>query len=513
LLGFSRNEVVAMVARRCAGGDSASGAALALHLCQDTEARSPTPAVARIMCEVAYSVAKQQAKERPQPQQGSPAVTMRDCLVLASRALAIASPNDICDCLELARACELATEVGTHCEDSSGDDGQGDDGSGRRFTGSEFARSMQDQRFREDGLVLDSMEVVPMAARFIEAAVVFNHRRPWPHEHRRVGGCLFGSGRTEHLVDVSGAAKHIFAHLAQNSLTQVALRYALAAFGACAQHGYTNAANLAAQERFNLIAPRATGVVHSFSGLLLTKVLGAPTVDRRLAMGYIAGLPLKESFERFRAAVSSTKRNYAKLQQVAAVGVGFSTLWREVVFLRECRALLKNSRWWDRLAVLAVPFDRKQFEGSPTEYVAKLLPAVLARSNNNLPLAAELAAAYNVPADEVAKMFVQLVLATTPEERDGDVETLAERPGTLLWQAAAQVCAAVDKAEMMRVLMEECLPSVSPYAYGKLSFVLSMVIQVHARSGEWVCTPLSLFFPPTDAKTHTQPQLLPLFFN
>lgn len=477
LLSFTRNEVVTFVARHCSATGRANEAALALHLCRDSEARAPTPEVARIMCEVSYSLARgQAAAPRGRGDSTPPRVRMSDCLGTAARALVFAGRHDICDCLELARACELAAEVGEHCEDGS----DMKDGGGPSVAASGFSRRMREGRFREDGLVLDSAEVVPLAAQFVEAAVVFNHRRPWPHEHRRVGGCLFGSGRKEHLVGVSGAAKQIFAHLTQNSLTQVALRYALAAFGACAQHGYTNAADTACQERFNLIAPRASGVVENFSALLLTKVLGAPSVDRRLAMGYIAGLPLKDSFERFRASVSSTKRNYGKLQQVAAVGVGFSTLWREAAFLKECRSLLKNSQWWDRLAGLGVPFDRKQFEGSPGSYVTKLMPAVLARSGSNLSLAKELAAAYGVSADEVTKHYLQLVLSSVAEETEGDVDALAERPGSPLRLATEQACSAEDKPEMMRVLMEECLPTVSPYAYGKLSFVLATVNEVNA---------------------------------
>ena len=469
LLGFSRNQVVAMVARKCAASSRGDGrAAFALHLCRDTESRSPTPAVARIMCEVAYHLAVQQGSSGA----AGSSVRIDDCLALASRALAIVDQHDICDCLELARACEMASEISAHCENGGVEDVVTSTG--------DYARSLRETRFHEDGLVLESSSVLPLAAKFVGAVVSFSHRRPWPHEHRRVGGCLFGAARTEHLVRVSGAAKEVFGYLATNSLIHVALRYANAAFGACAQHASTNSNSPACQERFALIAPRATDVVKGYCAKLLTKVLGAPLVDKRLAMGYIACLSLKESFSRFSAAVKSTKRNYGKLAHVAAVGTGFSALWCERDFLQECQALHKNAGWWDTLAKIGVAFDKKQFERGQGEYVRRLLPTVLSRPNAELSTAIELAAAYQVPADAVALTFARLVLTTLEDPGAAEIEALLEHPGNVWSRAMEQLMSTTDKPEAIRALMEQCLPQVSPYAYGHLHFILLAVHQLGA---------------------------------
>ena len=94
---------------------------------------------------------------------------------------------------------------------------------------------------------------------------------------------------------------------------------------------------------------------------LLRKVLQAPVLDHRVALGYLLWMPQRISFSVFQNCLTTVFRSldFARVHSVALLGMDAARAWGDSFheFMQECDHIILNSRMWDQLQRLQVPFD------------------------------------------------------------------------------------------------------------------------------------------------------------
>eukprot|EP00050_Salpingoeca_kvevrii_P009112 m.307220 g.307220 ORF g.307220 m.307220 type:complete len:2402 (-) comp19836_c0_seq1:32-7237(-) len=419
---------------------------------------------------------------------------------IAARIVSACSEFELCDSVELFRGCELAAHVFEAC-DTGIMDASALQQSGTSFFGEQSAERREEMlrseaaernathdlkgacanRFREDGLVLEYAAIGPLAGRFALAALekkagsssAARAKSPAFHyRHERQAGIRFES--PEWMLGISKCARDVVERLAERRLLQLALRYGLAATNACAQQTFLHGDFGDGLPLFMEIQPRACSSAHELCSGLLTKTLNAVYLDRRMAMGLMAVLPLEGAFKTFRASISQAKRNFRRISELAILGVGFSWLWQQQEFLEECNTLSKNAEWWHRLTAIGVAFDRKRYEQDTQAYTLKLVPLLLAKSGFDLALALEFADTYKLSRDAVVTEYIRLLLVSHTEldAKDPEADTAFSSFHSKLLSATECVA---DPAALAVLIRDQCLFQVSPYHYARLQFVMNML--------------------------------------
>lgn len=376
---------VALAALRARGDLSDAEATVAVRLCVDVCVREGMTCKLNSSAEMAYvqhEVAKSLLQMTSDPlREQLPEILARHLNMaavfdLSRAALLFCHKAHIADYLELARGCELAHMVFRQCEG-----GEYEEVVSQSAPTSACDATLS-ERFKEDGLVLDSATAIPMATAFIQATMPdafvggYVGNIGW-HPSVRLAGqaATAAAASSTALALVSRKAQDMVKYLSENNLGQAALRYAVGTVGVCTQH-YALSPDVV-KPVYKAVLPRAVTVIQDVAQTILGKVLTAPSLDRKMAIGYITMLDLKAGFMRFRKAIAATKKNYGRLAELALVGMGFAKLWAQEGFLSECHTLRTNATWWAEFDRLGVVFDRKEFEAAPQVTARKLLPALL----------------------------------------------------------------------------------------------------------------------------------------
>ena len=481
LLDLTPAHVVdALSERSVAGRATEAELQLAVQLCQDLYASTPTPEVARVLAALASSLLAFAAQASPSTHAvGSLDTVSQRSHYLARLALKLCDNESLCDVLELTRCCELAHEVFRQCESGEyGDALRRTDGldttmpsapglRGLVRAGSDLnAQSISQARFREDGLVLDSKEAIPLAARFARAAVALAPRwQPVRFRQQRMCGRKHEAAHGSALAAVSKVAQDMFQYLSQNSLGQLGLSYAALALSLCSQHRLLNTQASDVERQFLIILPKASAVVTEMVKGLLTKVFGSKVPDRALALGYMTLLDKQVAFELFHAAVGGARRNFPRLCELTLVAQGFALLWSDQDVLAESTTLHKNALWQSRLVQWGVTFDPAQFNRDPAQCLTALLPALAARPDGTLSSLLEVVQAY---------------------ELDGDTALLAFIKAAALAQDVTRVSAAarrLSRKEAVGPLLVALLDEQGPYDYTRLRVMCSLLVE-HATEPE-----------------------------
>ena len=401
---------------------------------------------------------------------------MSDTFRLAQQAVGMCATNCLFKHLELWRLCELNDAVDRQCE-------QGDYGailstspakkSGRESKGGSSSCASSSQlrtmtfgnRFVEEGLVLNSQVTTQLSEAF--STTVFPNVASTK--------ALVGAAK---MKRISQSVVDIVRYLSENGLEQLALRHAVYTLSLCTLCNLEAFENAVISKTYQALLPRAAGIICDLSGELLSKVLRSHHTDKRMAMGYVTMLELKPAFDRFRAAVSATKRNFPLLSELAHVGVGFSAMWKETTFLAECDTLHRNAVWWARLSHIHVPFDRKQFETSPAAYALKLVPDIIRKSKFDLQLLLDFGVYFHLDKNQVLAEYIRMAVGNRePDNTPKHTLSFYQKCVTSASKALD------DTSGLQKMLLDEYHKMVSAYDFERLQFVFGLVIDLAKGSG------------------------------
>ena len=473
LMSVTRSDLAFALARiYTVGHATALQACLGIRLCDDIYRLSRSKDAAEVLFQVALGLMSHITQQTETNQ--TDGVNPSTVLQLARQVATSCSPKRLGDALELCQGCELAQALYNQCgiEDTAAAAEPATASTAMRFL--DDAHASANGRFTEDGLVLDPAIAGSLAAQFVVATLPFagttSRGRPM---HSRIAGSTqvrVPGTKSTHMANVSKRAQELVGYLAENNLAQLALRYSVNAIGSCAQHNTVNMDSPEASAVFRALLPRALTVIREVSETLLSKVLTAQVIDRKMAIGYITLLDLQGGFARFRKAISATKKSYARLSELAIIGIGFAQLWSQDGFLQECQQLGKNASWWAELEALGVGFDRKQFEANSAASAEELLPALLQKSSFDFGLAQKFVAEYSVPADAYLATAISLVLTSSKADYQSIVLAMLRQ--------------AEDKTIIFEALNDIHRSSVNPYDFERLKFVFNLAIQMNYEGSQ-----------------------------
>ncbi|KAI9026821.1 rough deal protein C-terminal region-domain-containing protein [Hyaloraphidium curvatum] len=310
-----------------------------------------------------------------------------------------------------------------------------------------YGRFLFEGHFYENGLVLDTVLTMELVSQFAMdalhlSAVVGNAKSKSKGSESRgpvaSGMDLIGTlGRNQCRVLALQVWQRLLEHTTRKQNDQTVLE--------------SNVDDLGHRGYFDLV------------GSLLQTVLSTRHIDESLALGFMLCLPLEKAFEAFKAGMQSTGTEYHRLTKIALIGRAAGAAWSQRSFQLDCQQLGTNARWWQQLRLLEIPFDEAAYRASRGgEYQRQLVVPMLRKTSFDLLTVLDFTRAYNIEDDFVLLHYINLLM----QHEDGS---------SYSWRVAAVVDDVVNKEKLLRLLLDRCFPSISPYDYERYQFLFSQI--------------------------------------
>ncbi|KAI8821507.1 rough deal protein C-terminal region-domain-containing protein [Fimicolochytrium jonesii] len=325
--------------------------------------------------------------------------------------------------------------------------------------GDRFASSFFDENFREASLVLSTETAMDLVSSFVlDASAVKDQNailglQVGEDEQSAKGKKEAERGHPAH------SGRLLAEYLVNNKSLQTVLRVLQRAKEAILRAGGPREAS----------AWKSVIGFHTETlGRLLAAVMSTRKIDQRLAVGCLVSMPLKQAFEAYKAGMSTTGQEYARVLRIAGIGIAVAAAWKQRTFRISCEDLAANAKWWHQLRLLGIPFDKDTFRYRTETggHQRRVVPQLLVRTGFDILTCLEFARSYDIEDDFVIMEYVKGLLLTTDE--DSDYQS----------RVAGIVDDAVNKDRMLATLTKECLPRVSPYDYERLLFIATQILRV-----------------------------------
>ncbi|KAJ3027579.1 Kinetochore-associated protein 1, partial [Rhizophlyctis rosea] len=205
---------------------------------------------------------------------------------------------------------------------------------------------------------------------------------------------------------------------------------------------------------------------------LIQNVLSSKHIDQRMGLGCMMALPQDLAFEAYKNGLGTTNNDYSRLVRIAPIGIVSGMAWQQMGLKADSQRLAANGRWWHQFRLLDIPFDHAEFQ-KPTgdEYRRNLVPLLLKRTGLDLLTALEFGQSYNIEDDFIILEYIRQLLLPSPENRD----TIGLSYQT---RVAGVVDDVVNRAKVLSLIKEQCLPKVSSYDYERIKFILTQMMRL-----------------------------------
>ncbi|KAJ3023527.1 Kinetochore-associated protein 1 [Thoreauomyces humboldtii] len=333
--------------------------------------------------------------------------------------------------------------------------------------GDRFSATLFSEYFRESSLVLSTQQAMRLACAFVldtTAATPQNSALPGLQGESTTEVGTSGKGKHKSARGHPGYSGRLLAeYLIANKSLQTVLRVLQRAKEAVLRVGGTRET-----------ATWDSVIAFHFEtlGRLLTAVMNSRTIDQRLAVGCLVSLPLKQAFDAYKAGMSSTGQEYARVLRIAGIGIAVATAWKQRSFRISCEDLAANAKWWYQLRLLGIPFDKDTFKYR-TETGGnqrRIVPLLLARTGFDILTALEFARSYGIEDDFVIIEFVTGLVRTADE--DSEYQS----------RVAGILDDAVNKERLLTALEGACLKRISSYDYERILFVSTQILRLKPTS-------------------------------
>jgi hypothetical protein len=292
--------------------------------------------------------------------------------------------------------------------------------------------------YKETALVLPVEEALPLASRY---AASITDVKP-----------TIVSGKGKGKVDTSTTPLARGKDLAEYLATRRCRSTSLTTFQALFE--------LVVRQEQHLSLESGKNAYLSVMSQLLQTILSSRCMDEVLSLGYMLCLPQEMAFNAFKAGMQTTNQDYHRLLTFGALGQAAGRVWMQRSFQVDCESLSRNAKWWHILRLLNISFDDASFRAKSTDALRELVPCLLSKTAA-LDTALEFARDYQIEDDCVLFEYIriQLLLGHVGYENQiaGVLEDVVNKPG------------------LMKLLLEQWLPCISPYDYERLIFGFKLV--------------------------------------
>ncbi|XP_035673081.1 kinetochore-associated protein 1-like [Branchiostoma floridae] len=497
LLGVSSDELRGHLAVRASQDGNIDSA---INMCQILYEQAPNATTGRVLYNVAHNLCSMQAEPEAHlaAQQRSDITNIIH--QLASRALTICEQDLLCDCLELCKCSSLSQRVYQKCEKAAYDGSVQPADDEDHLAGPQkdpYSEWTYDSFFKEDGLVLDTAEAMPLTYQFTLACLpqagCSVKGSVSPLNHARVAGRSSpedDEGSERILDEIHASTSSIVQYLQESSLYQLAFQFSVQALGVCLQHvlmdDILNLPTQADQEqqafraikRRKLLAMGKQGSVmgSEFITALLTKLFSCRRVDHNLALGYVSVLNKADAFKKLKSQSASAGLNYRRVLAIANVGKDLARLVGQEDVLKACESLAADASWGHRLQKMKISFKDAFQKESAAKH--KLLSTIIANEQTDLELILDYCRTFRLNPSDALLLYLEYLLLLQPTLDPAGTSTLDAHI-----KHASQCVSKVDpiiaqipvKDILLKRMANLLVTKINFYDYERIRFVLSVM--------------------------------------
>ncbi|KAL4156946.1 hypothetical protein PRNP1_005972 [Phytophthora ramorum] len=210
-------------------------------------------------------------------------------------------------------------------------------------------------------------------------------------------------------------------------------------------------------------------VVNTQMGKLLSTVFQSQDIDNYLALGSMLSMEQKDAFDAFRRQMSreNVAKDFNRFQQLAFVGADAARAWKQIAFLHQCVDLEGNARWWHYLKLLEIKCDHKAFQSErrDLEYIRRLVPALITRSNFDFYTVLEFTRHYQIDDNFPSLVYAESLLLE--ESATADLEYQDKIAG---------VIEDIHEQHLVKMLLKS-IPKISGQDYDRLLFIFRLLLE------------------------------------
>ncbi|KAL4129751.1 hypothetical protein PRIC2_005758 [Phytophthora ramorum] len=210
-------------------------------------------------------------------------------------------------------------------------------------------------------------------------------------------------------------------------------------------------------------------VVNTQMGKLLSTVFQSQDIDNYLALGSMLSMEQKDAFDAFRRQMSreNVAKDFNRFQQLAFVGADAARAWKQIAFLHQCVDLEGNARWWHYLKLLEIKCDHKAFQSErrDLEYIRRLVPALITRSNFDFYTVLEFTRHYQIDDNFPSLVYAESLLLE--ESATADLEYQDKIAG---------VIEDIHEQHLVKMLLKS-IPNISGQDYDRLLFIFRLLLE------------------------------------
>ncbi|CAH1790794.1 unnamed protein product [Owenia fusiformis] len=409
--------------------------------------------------------------------------------LLASQAVTVCKPELICDCLELSKCASLADSLSKQSE-------IGDYGISVQRVSEDLHDASNldpyttwtfDKHFKEDGLVLDSSLILPLAYQYTIASLPSSEKLPHPYQQNRIQGVSRqqqikksqqANQKTPEAAPftLSTVGVKIVDHLRENSLLELCAHYSIDAVSSILQHIATQSMGfpISDQDMLGVIEKekdlgmqallRSQGIIQDITVALISKMVSHRVVDHNLVLGNLYTLSAKGALNTLRSHSTKPGNSYKRIMYLSRIGIDLSVLLKDEKALKTCKALQVNATWGHRLSTLGIQF--KEVFNGPSEHKEKILPSIVQHAEGSISLVTEYCRDFNLDPNKALCLFLDNLL----HHPTGDTYSHKQ----MLDKVEIVIKEISDKEDLL-LRLKDIYMKIDAYNYESLGFVLEQI--------------------------------------
>ncbi|KAG6594294.1 uncharacterized protein IUM83_17834 [Phytophthora cinnamomi] len=192
-------------------------------------------------------------------------------------------------------------------------------------------------------------------------------------------------------------------------------------------------------------------------------------IDNYLALGLMLSMEQEDAFHAFRRQISreNVAKDFNRFQQLAFIGADAARAWQQIAFLHQCVELEGNARWWHYLNLLGIECDHKAFQSErrDLQYIRRLVPALITRSNYDFYTVLEFTRHY-----QIDDSFPSLVYAETLLLKEAATTNLEYQ------DKIVGVIEDIHEQHLVKLLLKS-IPKISGHDYDRLLFIFRLLLE------------------------------------
>ncbi|XP_068100250.1 kinetochore-associated protein 1 [Hyperolius riggenbachi] len=460
-----------------------------LQICRDLYEHHCNPQTGYLLFLVSQKLCQMLEANTPMiipPGMNLPAVAYQ----LACQAATICSPDHLVDALELCKYTQIAVELYSQCqiEDYGFINKNASFGSDR----DPYEEWTYEDFFSEDGIVLDSLVVLPVAYDLITAFLPSSTDRklyPLDCTNLATSACIKGENK---LLPAKTPIVALLDNMQECSQCELTLQLIIRAFGTCLQHGISNNMDKSLSAKLHdetlmaetkaiisVMAEKTVTLIKDTAVALLHKVFNCRVVDCNLAFGYCTLFPKKEVFTKLWNIIDNTWQNYNKVQAVAVVGAQLALICREDEERKTFQELIADAEWGIKLGDFGISFQSVFRQGSQQK--KELISTLVKHSSMDTALILKYCRTFMLDSDPALQLYIETLLLSGSKNSHGDSPMDPEQHLKLV-SKAKEIIPLLSSTQDLVNSLSGILYKLDPYDYETIEGTLQVIMAADERN-------------------------------